>query len=188
MKKILVLGAGKSSSSLIKYLLDNSEKEEWFVTVADVSLKNAEEKINDHKKGKAVVLNIENETERRKIISENDIVVFCHDDLKFDTTGWMYKIESHFKKNPDYGIIGLAGSKYMPISGRWWEIQSTMFGIVNHESEGKKWESKYSKEIGNKLEPTIIVDGLFFAVNKKNVTAIIAINFFINLLYTGRKK
>lgn len=102
--------------------------------------------------------------------AENDIVVFCHDDLKFDTTGWMYKIESHFKKNPDYGIIGLAGSKYMPISGRWWEIQSTMFGIVNHESEGKKWESKYSKEIGNKLEPTIIVDGLFFAINKKNIT------------------
>ena len=102
--------------------------------------------------------------------AENDIVVFCHDDLKFDTTGWMYKIESHFKKNPDYGIIGLAGSKYMPISGRWWEIQSTMFGIVNHESEGKKWESKYSKEIGNKLEPTIIVDGLFFAINKKNTT------------------
>jgi hypothetical protein len=101
--------------------------------------------------------------------AENDIVVFCHDDLKFDTTGWMYKIESHFKKNPDYGIIGLAGTKYMPVSGRWWEMQSSMFGIVNHESEGKKWESKYSKDIGNKLEPTIIVDGLFFAVNKKTI-------------------
>jgi len=101
--------------------------------------------------------------------SEYDIVVFCHDDLKFDTTGWAHKLKSHFNKNPDYGIIGLAGTKYLPVSGRWWEIQSSMYGIVNHESEGKKWESKYSKDIGNKLEPTIIVDGLFFAVNKKNI-------------------
>lgn len=101
--------------------------------------------------------------------SENDIVVFCHDDLKFDTNGWSYKIKSHFDKNPEYGIIGLAGTKYMPKSGKWWEIQSTMYGIVNHENNGKKWESKYSKDIKNRLEPTIIVDGLFFAVHKKRI-------------------
>ena len=35
------------------------------------------------------------------------------------------------------------------------KIQPTMYGIVNHEHEGKKWESKYSKEIGNKIEPTL---------------------------------
>ena len=101
--------------------------------------------------------------------AENDIVVFCHDDLNFETTGWMYKLKSHFDKNPEYGIIGLAGTKYLPPSGRWWELQSAMYGIVNHKSEGKQWESRYSKDIGNKLEPTIIVDGLFFAVNKKNI-------------------
>jgi hypothetical protein len=63
----------------------------------------------------------------------------------------------------------LAGTKYLPPSGRWWELQSAMYGIVNHKSEGKQWESRYSKDVGNKLEPTIIVDGLFFAVNKKNI-------------------
>jgi hypothetical protein len=101
--------------------------------------------------------------------AENDIVVLCHDDLKFDTHGWLYKLKSHFEKNPEYGIIGLAGSKYMPKSGMWWEVQPTMYGIVNHENEGKKWESKYSKEIGNKLEPTLMVDGLFFAVHKQRI-------------------
>ena len=35
MKKILVIGAGRSSTSLIKYLLDNSSKENWSVTVVD---------------------------------------------------------------------------------------------------------------------------------------------------------
>ena len=36
--------------------------------------------------------------------AEHDIVVLCHDDLKFDTGGWLYKIKSHFEKNPEYGI------------------------------------------------------------------------------------
>ena len=75
--------------------------------------------------------------------AENDIVVLCHDDLKFDTGGWAYKIKTHFEKNHEYGIIGLAGSKYMPKSGMWCEVQPTMYGIVNHEHECKKWESKY---------------------------------------------
>ena len=33
MKKILVIGAGRSSTSLIKYLLNNSSKKKWIVTV-----------------------------------------------------------------------------------------------------------------------------------------------------------
>jgi hypothetical protein len=44
MKKILIFGAGRSSSSLIKYLLDSANKEDWFVTVLDSDLKLAQEK------------------------------------------------------------------------------------------------------------------------------------------------
>ena len=35
MKKILVIGAGRSAVTLIKYLLDNAKVNNWFVTVAD---------------------------------------------------------------------------------------------------------------------------------------------------------
>ena len=38
MKNILLIGAGRSASTLIKYLLDNSSKESWKVTVADIAL------------------------------------------------------------------------------------------------------------------------------------------------------
>ena len=31
--------------------------------------------------------------------SSNNIVVFCHDDIKFDTKNWGRKILKHFKKN-----------------------------------------------------------------------------------------
>ena len=33
----------------------------------------------------------------------------------------------------------------------------------------KKWTSKYSESKGSKLDDTVIVDGLFIAVNKKNI-------------------
>ena len=35
MKKILVIGAGRSAIRLVKYLFDNAEANNWFVTVAD---------------------------------------------------------------------------------------------------------------------------------------------------------
>jgi pyruvyltransferase len=103
--------------------------------------------------------------------SSNDIIVLCHDDIYFDTNNWGNKLLKHLKRNPEYGIIGAAGSKFLPESGRWWEIQSEMFGIVNHESQGKKWTSRYSESKGNKLDDTIVVDGLFICINKKNIVS-----------------
>ena len=51
MKKILVIGAGRSSTSLIKYLLDNSTQENWLVTVVDFNIELAQKKINNHLQG-----------------------------------------------------------------------------------------------------------------------------------------
>lgn len=101
--------------------------------------------------------------------SSNDIVILCHDDIYFEKKNWGSKILKHFKRNPEYGIIGAAGSKYLPKSGMWWEINTEMFGIVNHEHQGKKWTSKYSESKGSNLDDTVIVDGLFIAINKKNI-------------------
>jgi len=101
--------------------------------------------------------------------SKNDIVVLCHDDIYFDSKNWGQKIINHLKRNKDYGILGLAGTTYMPKSAKWWEDFSKMKGIVNHEHEGKKWESKYSQNKGNELDDVVLVDGLFIVVNKKNI-------------------
>jgi glycosyltransferase involved in cell wall biosynthesis len=111
-------------------------------------------------------------TEAYNIILEkstNDIVVLCHDDIYFEKGNWGNKVLKHFKRNPEYGIIGVAGSKFMPKSGMWWEIPTEMYGVVNHEHEGKKWTSKYSEPKGNKLDQTVLVDGLFMVVNKPNL-------------------
>jgi hypothetical protein len=106
-----------------------------------------------------------------EILSEsvNDIVVLIHDDLEFDTNRWGDKLLKVFNRNPDFGIIGLAGSKFLPKSCKWWEVQQTMYGIVNHKNDGKKWTSTYSRHINDKIEETIMVDGLFIAVNKNMI-------------------
>jgi len=99
----------------------------------------------------------------------NDIVVLCHDDIYFDSKNWGSKILKHFKRSPEYGILGLAGSTQLPESAKWWEDFSKMKGIVNHEHEGKKWESKYSASLGNQIDDVVLVDGLFVVLNKKNI-------------------
>jgi len=75
MRNILVIGAGRSSSSLITYLLNNSDTQKLAITVADVSLEFAKNKINNHKNGEAITLDIFNEQERQAAIKKADIVV-----------------------------------------------------------------------------------------------------------------
>ena len=101
--------------------------------------------------------------------SKNDIVVFCHNDVSFDTKNWGKRIVKRYEKNPDYGILGVAGTKHMSTTGRWWDDFTKMYGAVYHEHEGKRWLSKYSSGINDRIEDVILVDGLFFAVNKNNI-------------------
>jgi hypothetical protein len=101
--------------------------------------------------------------------SHNDILVLCHDDIYFDSKNWGQKILNHFKRKPDYGILGLAGTTNLPKSGKWWDDFSKMKGIVNHEHEGKKWESKYSASSGNQIDDVVLVDGLFIVINRKKI-------------------
>jgi len=75
MRKILVIGAGRSSSSLIKYLLDKSIEESLQIIVADVSKQAAEDKIQNHTNGKALALDVFNEVARNEAVQNADIVV-----------------------------------------------------------------------------------------------------------------
>ena len=101
--------------------------------------------------------------------SSNDIVVLCHDDIMFDTKSWARKLIKHFEES-NYGILGVAGTTHLPASGKWWEDPSKMVGIVNHENEGKRWESKYCKNWVGEIIETVIVDGVFIAIHKERIS------------------
>jgi saccharopine dehydrogenase-like NADP-dependent oxidoreductase len=75
MKKILVIGAGRSAVTLIKYLLDNSIANNWIVTVADFSIELAELAVASHENGKAIFFNVTDEKQRKTEIGNADIVI-----------------------------------------------------------------------------------------------------------------
>ena len=101
-------------------------------------------------------------------MAKNDIVVFCHDDLIFETKGWGQKLQKLFNKNPEYGILGIAGTTDL-LDGRWWTLKESMNGIVSHQHEGKKWTNYYSKDQGNKITEMVVLDGLFFVIDKTKI-------------------
>jgi len=75
MKNILIIGAGKSSAALIKYLLDKSIEEKLQLTIGDISTKNAEKLINKHQNANAIVLDVFNKNQRETEIKKSDIVI-----------------------------------------------------------------------------------------------------------------
>jgi GT2 family glycosyltransferase len=102
--------------------------------------------------------------------SEYNIVVCCHNDIKLEKN-WGKKLLQDFDSNPDYGIIGKAGSCYFPESGIYWErMTQTMVGqVYHHPKDSKKWINRYSPKLPF-LIPVVTVDGLFISFDKTKIT------------------
>ena len=74
-KVILVLGAGRSSSSLIAHLLEQAGTEGWQIQVGDVNLEAALGKVQGHPCGTAFALSATDNAERNKRIAAADVVI-----------------------------------------------------------------------------------------------------------------
>ena len=75
MKNILIIGAGKSSSYLIKYLLEKSNNESLRLMIGDICTENADLMIQDHKNAKSILLDVFNLEQRQKLIKKSDLVI-----------------------------------------------------------------------------------------------------------------
>jgi saccharopine dehydrogenase (NADP+, L-glutamate forming) len=74
MQTVLVLGAGLSSTSLIKYFLDHA-KQRWKVRVGDINPEKAAERIHGHPDGEAFRFDVYNKDQRHKEIGKAGIVI-----------------------------------------------------------------------------------------------------------------
>ena len=75
MRNILIIGAGRSASSLIQYLLNKSDKEKLHLTIGDLSLELAQRKTNNHPNATPIHLDICDEKQRQSEIQKADIVI-----------------------------------------------------------------------------------------------------------------
>ena len=75
MRTILIIGAGRSASSLIQYLLEKSEKEQLHLIIGDLSLELAQKKTNNHPNATPIALDIFNAQQRQDAIQKATIVI-----------------------------------------------------------------------------------------------------------------
>ncbi|WP_417195110.1 saccharopine dehydrogenase family protein [Bizionia sp.] len=75
MRKILLIGAGKSASYLIKYLLEKSHEENLLIIVGDVNFTNAKKLINNHENAQAIMLDVFDKESRQNAVQNCDIVI-----------------------------------------------------------------------------------------------------------------
>jgi saccharopine dehydrogenase-like NADP-dependent oxidoreductase len=75
LRKILVLGAGKSTSYLLDYFLEKSNAEKLHLTIGDINPDAIPAPIKDHKNCTVMHLDILKDEDRKKAIINSDIVV-----------------------------------------------------------------------------------------------------------------
>lgn len=75
MKTILILGAGMSASSLIRYLLERAEAENWLVKIVDQNIDLVKKKIHGHPNAEAISFNALDSAERKPAIAHADLVI-----------------------------------------------------------------------------------------------------------------
>ena len=75
MKHILLIGSGKSSSELIKYLSKLSFEAEWKITVADAAIEHAKSKFSFQNNINWQQLNIEDSEKLNLLIAESSVVI-----------------------------------------------------------------------------------------------------------------
>ena len=75
MRNILIIGAGRSACSLIKYLLDKSESEDQFITIGDLSKESAQKFTQGHPRAKGIQLDVFNSEQRTAAIQAADLVI-----------------------------------------------------------------------------------------------------------------
>jgi len=75
MRKIVIVGAGRSASALVRYLLEKSEAEGFQVIIADIAVTNALKLVQGHPNGRVVELDIFDIGARKNLIRDSDIVI-----------------------------------------------------------------------------------------------------------------
>ena len=90
MRSILILGAGRSASALIHYLITHADQQEWRITVAERDLAHARKVVHEGQQvAQAVQLDAIDPEARAAMIAKHDLVIsmlpaFMHMDVLKD--------------------------------------------------------------------------------------------------------
>ena len=97
-----------------------------------------------------------------------EYVIFLHEDILFDTNNWGEKIAAIFSKQPEIGVIGVAGSKYKSdmFSGWYTGIKEFDCANITHRYDhGDELQYLLPAEHIS-IEEVVCLDGVFICVRK----------------------
>lgn len=75
MQKLLIIGAGRSATVLINYILEQARQYNFFVTIADANVALAQQKTGNNPNSRAIWLDAAKPNDRRDVIGRHDVVV-----------------------------------------------------------------------------------------------------------------
>lgn len=75
MKKILLIGAGRTATSLVSYLGNIAEEKDWQITVADQSLELAKQRADNNQRVRAIKFNVFNDEQLEAELSNVNAVI-----------------------------------------------------------------------------------------------------------------
>lgn|GEM_PF-793306 len=104
------------------------------------------------------------------ILSSFDHLVFVHEDVVFHSEYWGQKLVDYFNVLGNPGVLGIAGSNYLPISPSYWWIpdQTRRFcNYMDNNELGKVGEGKQRNSGHENPMPVFLLDGMFLAMKKE---------------------
>ena len=98
--------------------------------------------------------------------SKYDYLLFLHEDVHFHTANWGEKLIKHLK-NPETGIIGVAGSDYVPVAPSGWYVNSMKNQFLNLIQNNKERNKPSYQNFTTKPKHQVYaLDGVFLGVTK----------------------
>jgi hypothetical protein len=102
------------------------------------------------------------------------LLCFLHEDIFIHTNGWGTKLVNIFEKNPQLGLVGVAGTKYQPLIPSGWGnsglpgLSLTSYNFVQrHKFVNKRTEHHQSNDFKKLLVQVATLDGLFLCARKQ---------------------
>ena len=101
--------------------------------------------------------------------SQGDILCFMHDDVLFRTEGWGELVAQHFQGHNDLGLLGFAGTHFLPSAALYW-MDSPFISEHNLTNDhGTVMECFHENYFApdNPLADVVAVDGFCFFVRRE---------------------
>lgn len=106
-------------------------------------------------------------------LAKYDHLLFLHEDVLFHTHNWGEKLIEHLA-DPGTGVIGIAGSDYVPHAPCGWNVYDNRHLYYNFiQSNKTSTINKHSQKLEKNTQKVYAIDGVFIACTRKKYNEIL---------------